>query len=150
MLLLMTPTALHLFPLQIVLTVSRLFFKAGELNKKALCQINLPICLTTVLFPFFSSFKLLPLFSHLYVIFLLSRSPSSVLFSPYWSFMNALISVSWSLSCIRTLPVTYTVTTDCTCRIVRFEVITAVLLRSQDPWLADICVRLPVCRKKKR
>jgi len=36
-------------------------------------------------------------------------------------------------SSIRTLPVAYTVTADCTLRIVRFEVITAVLLRSQDP-----------------
>jgi len=71
----MTPTALHLFPLQIVLTVSRLFFKAGELNKKALCQINLPICLTTVLFPFFSSFNLLPHLSHLHVNFYLATLP---------------------------------------------------------------------------
>jgi hypothetical protein len=74
-LLLMTPTALRLFPLQIVLTVSRLFFKTGELNKRALCRTNLPICLTTTLFPFILSFKLLPLFSHLHVIFCLPIHP---------------------------------------------------------------------------
>lgn len=80
-----------LFPQQIVLTVSRLFFKAGELNKKALCQINLPICLTAVLFPFPSLLSNSCHFFSFSCHFLLLRTSSPVRFIPYCSFMKAVL-----------------------------------------------------------
>lgn len=95
--LLMTPTALHLFPLKIVLTASRSFFKPGELNKKALCQIKLPICLTTTLFPFLLLPKTratLLSSSKCYFLFTQTFSPR---FNPYWSLMTIpLTFISWS------------------------------------------------------